>query len=196
MSVLVVAALREEVAHVSGVEMLVTGVGKAVAAAALARRLATPPVPRLVVNIGTAGAVGGTHPGDGAIEIGYVTQHDFPYAAIEELVGPVVRGYALVPDAPPVPARGPAPGTLAVATGDVFVADADRAARIAATGVHLVDMEAFAYAATCASFGVPMRCVKAVSDSADTGASLSWMETVDLCARELAAWVARHISTG
>ena len=57
MTALVVAALAEEVAHVSGVEVLVTGVGKAVAAAALARRLASSRRPSLVVNVGTAGAL-------------------------------------------------------------------------------------------------------------------------------------------
>jgi len=55
-------------------------------------------------------------------------------------------------------------------------------------------MEGFAYAAACASFDIPMRCVKAVSDSADDEAGASWLDTIDRCARDLATWVGRHIS--
>ena len=191
MSALIVAALAEEVAHVSGIEVLVTGVGKAVAAAALSRRLAGSDRPSLVVNVGTAGALRGGI--SGVIEVDHVTQHDFPYAAIELLAGPVDRGYRLHPEAAPLPVKQfPADATV-LATGDVFVADPVRAAEIAATGVALVDMEGFAYAAACASFGVAMRCVKAVSDSADEEAGASWLDTIDACARDLAAWVASHI---
>src|SRR4051794_29741265 len=58
--VLVVAALAEEVAHLGGgVDIAVPGVGKARAAAGLARGLADAPRPDVVVNVGTAGAVDG-----------------------------------------------------------------------------------------------------------------------------------------
>jgi adenosylhomocysteine nucleosidase len=194
MTTLVVAALAEEVTHVRDVEVLVTGVGKAVAATALARRLAEPERPSLVVNVGTAGALDSTV--TGIIEVGYVTQHDFPYAAIEVLAGPVDRGYHLVPGAAPRPVRARPNGVTAIATGDVFVADQARAAEIAAGGVALVDMEAFAYAAACASFGVPFRCVKVVSDFADDGAGLSWLDTIDACALALGDWVARYVPAG
>ena len=191
MTALVVAALAEEVAHVTGVEVLVTGVGKAVAATALARRLASADPPAIVVNVGTAGALRvGVH---GVIEVDHVTQHDFPYAAIELLAGPVDRGYRLRPDTAPTPVTGFPDGATLLATGDVFVADPVRAAEIAAAGVALVDMEAFAYAAACASFGVPMRCVKAVSDFADDDAGSSWLDTIDACARALSEWVTCHI---
>jgi adenosylhomocysteine nucleosidase len=191
---LVVAALAEEVAQVRGAEVLVTGVGKAVAAAALARRLATGRAPDVVVNIGTAGAVApqmaGLH------EAAFVTQHDFPYDAIETLVGPLDRGFVLSAGVAPQPARRPPAGAVTLATADSFVADAKRAATIAATGVHLVDMEAFAYAATCAAFNVPMRCVKAVSDAADEDAGDSWLDTIEACAVALAEWLDCHILTG
>jgi adenosylhomocysteine nucleosidase len=189
----VVAALSEELAHLpENIERVITGVGKASAAAALARRLADGPRPRVVVNMGTAGAVDGTR--RGVVEVGYVTQHDFPYSAIEQLLArPVHRGYVLEPQVPPAPAGGPPPGATALASGDVFVADAGTAAAIGAAGVHLVDMEAYAYAATCAAFAVPFRCVKVVSDSADERAGVTWLESVDGCARQLAAWAARHL---
>jgi adenosylhomocysteine nucleosidase len=191
--VLVVAALHEEVAHVGDVaDVLVTGVGKARAAAALAFRLAASDAPRLVVNIGTAGAV---VPGlTGVHEIGYVTQHDFPYDAIEGLLAqPTDRGFALAGGTAPVAVRAPAQGVTSLATGDVFVADATSAARIASHGVHLVDMEAYAYAAACAQFGVAFRCAKAVSDAADEAAGLSWLDTIDSCARALGRWLATDV---
>jgi len=191
---LVVAALAEEVAEVRDVEVLVTGVGKAVASAALARRLASGDPPDIVVNVGTAGAVAPI--GTGLHEVGFVTQHDFPYAAIEALVGPLERGYRLEPRTSPQPVLVVPPGLVTLATADVFVADAERAAAIAAAGVHLVDMEGFAYAATCAAFDLPFRCVKAVSDRADADAGDSWLDTIAACAVALADWVACHIPAG
>jgi adenosylhomocysteine nucleosidase len=192
-TVLVVAALAEEVAQVRDVEVLVTGVGKAVAAATLGRRLADGPLPTLVVNVGTAGAVGPVP--TGLHEIGFVTQHDFPYAAIELLVGPVDRGFLLAPSLPPQPTKAAPTDVMTLATGDVFVADAQQAASIAAAGVQLVDMEAFAYAATCAAFAVPFRCVKAVSDTADANAGETWLDSIDACAVALANWVAGSVAT-
>jgi adenosylhomocysteine nucleosidase len=190
-STLVVAALAEEVAHVRDVEVLVTGVGKAVAASALARRLAAGDAPSLVVNVGTAGAL---HPAvAGVVEVDYVTQHDFPYAAIEALTGPGHRGYRLGGTDAPQPVRAFPAGASVLATGDVFVADPVRAREIAAAGIALVDMEAFAYAAACASFGVPLRCVKAVSDAADHDAGMSWLDTIDGCATALGEWVTCHV---
>jgi len=188
--VLIVAALEEEVAHLPrGVDVLVTGVGKARAAAALAVRLAgaRPPV---VVNVGTAGAVDGVI--TGLVEVTWVTQHDFPYDAIEGLVGSTIdRGFVLRPDQPPEPAATASPGSTALATGDVFVSSAEDANRLAAAGIHLVDMEAYGYASVCAEFGVPFRCVKVVSDTADEAAGDSWLDTIDTCARSLGDWVSK-----
>ena len=192
MTVLVVAALEEEVAHVpGGVEVLVTGVGKARAAAGLARRLADGR-PDVVVNIGTAGAVDGVV--TGLVEVTWVTQHDFPYDAIEALVGDSIdRGFVLEQSSPPrLTADIPSQAT-ALATGDMFVASADDARRLAAAGIHLVDMEAYGYASVCAAFNVPLRCVKVVSDSADESAGDSWLDTIDACAQSLGDWVSRHI---
>jgi adenosylhomocysteine nucleosidase len=193
-TVLVVAALDEEVPHLPpGVEVMVTGVGKARATAALCKRLAAGPKPSLVVNVGTAGAVDPV--GTGLVEIDYVTQHDFPYDAIDRMLGTVTdRGFVLGPEVPPRPTAGRPPGATALATGDVFVADATTAARLAAAGIHLVDMEAYGYATACAEFAVPLRVVKAVSDSADEAAGETWLDTIDGCARALGDWVTRLIA--
>lgn len=184
MSLLVVAALREEVSYVGGdVDVLVTGVGKALAAATLASRLAIGPPPDVVVNIGTAGALSTSMAG--VHEIDVVTQHDFPYDAIEALVGAgTPRGYLLRADAPPVAVDAIA-GRCVLGTGDTFVSDAETAIALAGRGLHLVDMEAFGFATTCAAFGVPLRCVKAVSDRADADAAESWLDVIDDCAMAL-----------
>jgi adenosylhomocysteine nucleosidase len=192
-SLLVVAALREEIAHLpDGVDVLVTGVGKTRAATALSHRLAVGPQPEAVVNLGTAGSVDGAV--TGLVEVSWVTQHDFPYEAIEGLIGnPVERGYVLEAAAPPLALVEHPPGVTALATGDVFVSDTAHAMRLSAQGIHLVDMEAFALAAACAEFGVPMRCVKVVSDAADEAAGESWLDTIDHCARTLGTWLAAAV---
>ena len=191
--VLVVAALDEEVAHLpSDVEVLVTGVGKARAAAGLARRLADH-LPDMVVNVGTAGAVDNVL--SGLVEVTWVTQHDFPYDAIEALVGTTIdRGFVLAPHAPPQLSPVAPSRSTSLATGDMFVASADEARRLAAAGIHLVDMEAYGYASVCAAFGVALRCVKVVSDTADEAAGASWLDTIDACAHSLGNWVSAHIA--
>ncbi|MDQ1726257.1 MAG: adenosylhomocysteine nucleosidase [Frankiaceae bacterium] len=175
---LVAAALDEEVAELRrrhpGVTVLVTGPGKVLAAAGLAARLATER-PAEVLVLGTAGAL---RPDlAGAHEVGLVAQHDYDDASIRALVG---RTYGA-----PIPLAGGGPH---LATGDVFVADADHVARLAARGFGLVDMEGYAYAHVCAAAGVPVRIVKAVSDGADGEAAASWAANVRRCAELLADW--------
>jgi adenosylhomocysteine nucleosidase len=191
-SLLVVAALHEEVRYVDGdVEVLVTGVGKALAAATLAARLAASPRPDLVVNVGTAGAL--TSSMSGVYDVDVVTQHDFPYAAIEALAGAgagavTPRGFRLGSDGPPVAVED-IRGACVLGTGDTFVSDAATALALGGRGIHLVDMEGYGFATACAAFGVPLRCVKAVSDRADADAADSWLDLIDGCALALGAWV-------
>ncbi|MDQ1746115.1 MAG: adenosylhomocysteine nucleosidase [Frankiaceae bacterium] len=199
MSLLVVAALHEEVRYVDAdVEVLVTGVGKAMAAASLAARLApgAGPRPSLVVNVGTAGALSPSM--SGVHDVDVVTQHDFPYAAIEALVGArpgtaAPRAFSLRPDAPPLAVDAVA-GACVLGTGDTFVSSATTGTELAGRGIHLVDMEGYGYATACAAFGVPLRCVKAVSDRADADAADSWLDLVDGCALALAEWLRAHRS--
>jgi adenosylhomocysteine nucleosidase len=82
---------------------------------------------------------------------------------------------------------------VALATGDTFVADAATASLIAAAGIHLVDMEGYGYAAACAEFGVPFRCVKAVSDAADEDAGESFLDMIDGCALALGRWIEQQV---
>jgi len=191
-SLLVVAALHEEVRYVdSDVEVVVTGVGKALAAAGLASRLASGPPPSLVLNVGTAGAL--SSPMAGVYDVDVVTQHDFPYEAISALVGPgsAPLGFRLRPDGPPA-AVDVLEGSCVLGTGDSFVSDAATALSLGGRGIHLVDMEGYGYATVCAAFGVPLRCVKAVSDRADADAAESWLDLIEGCAVALGEWVRNY----
>lgn len=174
---LLVVAVREEAAHLGErIPVLLTGMGKINAAAALATVLAQGPRPSEVVNLGTAGALrpglaGRTH------EIGRVLQHDIDTPVLRELTG---RSYG---DAITL-ADGDGP---VLATGDLFVSDPAARDRLALEA-DLVDMEGYALATVARRAGVPVRLVKHVSDEAGEGAARTWRESVDDCAKILAAW--------
>ncbi len=172
---LVVVALPQEAAHLAGVDVLLTGIGKVSAAVAVSAAIAERR-PSSVLNVGTAGALRDGL--EGVHRIGRVLEHDVDHAALGALVGEDLSGeIVLDPDEPTV-----------LATGDAFVADA--AVRTAlAERAHLVDMEGYAIARACAHAGVLCEMVKVVSDTASEGAARSWQEQVDLTARAIAAVV-------
>ena len=174
--ILVVAATRAEAAHVpSGVEVVVTGLGKTAAAVATTRALAGRDLADLtVVNLGTAGALRDGL--EGLHEVGTVLNHDMNADAIRAL------GYD------PREVLEVGGSEVVLASGDVFVTDPVVRAALAARA-HLVDMEGYAVAFACAAFGVPVRLVKHVSDNADASA-LDWPALVDRSARVLGEWVA------
>ncbi|MFE0462631.1 nucleosidase [Kitasatospora sp. NPDC058965] len=178
---LLVLAVAEEAAHLDGdLPVLLTGMGKVNAAAALATVLAGGPKPSAVVNLGTAGALrpgldGRTH------EIGTVLQHDLDARVLRLLTGRAVgEPLELAADGP------------VLATGDLFVSDPVARDRLAEQA-HLVDMEGYALASVARRAGVPVRLVKHVSDEAGEGADRVWRETVDDCAKVLAQWVREHL---
>jgi adenosylhomocysteine nucleosidase len=179
---LLVVAVREEAAHLDRrLPVLLTGMGKINAAAGLATVLAQGVRPAEVVNLGTAGALraglaGTTH------RIAKVIQHDIDTPVLRELTG---RSYG---DAISLGAEdGPV-----LATGDLFVSDPLARERLA-LAADLVDMEGYAIATVAGRAGVPVRLVKHVSDEAGDGAARSWRESVDGCAKILAAWVDEHL---
>lgn len=174
--VLVVAATRAEAAYVPRtLPVVVTGLGKTAAAVATTRALAesdTPP--RLVVNIGTAGALR-----DGLTGLhlpGAVLNHDINADAIRAL------GY----DPRDLLAVEGGDATV-LATGDVFVTDPAVRSALAARA-HLVDMEGYAVVYACREAGVAVRLVKHVSDNADETA-LEWPDRVAASARALGEWL-------
>jgi adenosylhomocysteine nucleosidase len=178
---LLVLAVAEEAAHLGDdLPVLITGMGKVNAAAALAGVLACGPLPAEVVNLGTAGAL---RPGlDGRTHlIGTVLQHDLDTAVLHLLTGHSSGGPL------ELAAEGPA-----LATGDLFVSDPAARDRLAERA-DLVDMEGYALASVARRYGVPIRLVKHVSDEAGDGAAKVWRESVDGCAKLLARWVVEHL---
>ncbi|MFE2110219.1 nucleosidase [Kitasatospora sp. NPDC059463] len=174
---LLVVAVREEAAHLGDhLPVLLTGIGKVNAAAALATVLAGGPHPSEVVNLGTAGAL---RPGwEGTHTVTQVIQHDLDTPTLQALTG---RVYG----APLVVGKGDGP---VLATGDLFVSDAAARDRLAGHA-DLVDMEGYAVATVAHRAGLPVRLVKHVSDEAGDGAGHTWRESVDDCARHLADWL-------
>ncbi|GAA1958406.1 nucleosidase [Kitasatospora viridis] len=179
---LLVLALAEEAAHLDGsLPVLLTGMGKVNAAAALATVLAGGPHPSEVLNLGTAGALrpglaGRTH------LIGTVRQHDLDGRLLAKVTGEVT-GEPLT-----LPVDG-----LTLATGDLFVSDPVARDRLA-VDADLVDMEGYALVAVAQRAGVPVRLVKHVSDEAGEGAGKVWRESVDDCAKALAQWLAEDLA--
>lgn len=179
---LVVTATRAEAAYVpEGLPVVVTGLGKTAAAAATAEALATLDADDLtVLNIGTAGAL---RPGLSGIFLpSTVLNHDISADVIRAL------GYD-AQESLPVPGGD---GTV-LATGDVFVTEADVREALAARA-HLVDMEGYAVVYACRRRGVPVRLVKHVSDAADERA-MDWPALVDASAAELGSWLRSAVGT-
>lgn len=181
MSALFVCALPEESAGLEGyVPVLHTGAGKVQTAVTVAHHLAEHGSEvDLVVNAGTAGALGSFRLGD-VVEVGEVLQHDFDHVAISALARRPLPGG-------PIAVASPEGASARLATGDRFLTDAVERSRLAQVA-DLVDMEGYAVAATCERFGVPLWIVKCVSDAADSDAALSWRDTVELASRRLAGW--------
>lgn len=162
---LLVFAHRDEATAFADVPHLVTGVGKVNAATSLAAALAPGDVARVVV-LGTAGIVGD---GDARLDLDTVyqvtgvVQHDF------SLPSPELRPAGEVE----LPER-----TVTIATGDVFVQDDAQRAHIQSLGAGLVDMEAYAYAAICERFDVPLQLFKIPSDFADSATTDEEWDTI------------------
>ncbi|MCA6091241.1 nucleoside phosphorylase [Streptomyces sp. SCA3-4] len=174
---LLVVAVREEAVHLDGdLPVLLTGIGKVNATAALATVLARGERPSEIINLGTAGAL---RPGwEGIHEVAKVIQHDLDTPVLRALTG---RTYGA-----PVTLTGADGPTLA--TGDLFVSDPDARARLAEQA-DLVDMEGYALATVARREGIPLRLIKHVSDEAGAGADRTWRDSVDGCAKILAEWV-------
>lgn len=161
-----------------------SGIGKVNAAVATAW-VVNQFAPDAVVNTGSAGGLGkGLKVGD--VVIGLETaHHDVDVTAFGYTWGQV----------PQLPARYEADAALAAAateaaqafegaavvqglvvSGDQFVHSSDKVAEIRSRfeGVQAVEMEAAAIAQSCHQLGVPFVVVRAVSDSADEKADISF----------------------
>jgi nucleoside phosphorylase len=177
---LIVSATRAEARYIpADLPVVVTGVGKTAAAVATARALAGRDTGDLVVlNVGTTGALR-----DGLSGVylpSTVINHD--------LSVDLIRAIGLDPQEELHVEGGD--GTV-LASGDMFVTDPGVRARLAERA-HLVDMEAYGVVYACREYGVPVRVVKHVSDSADQ-AALDWPTLVDNSAKVLGEWVSSYV---
>ena len=179
---LLVAAMAAEAEHLprghpAVADVLVTGIGKVNAAARLAHRLALLDAAGGldgvgVLNVGTCGAL--RDGVAGVVQPGEAWAWDVGRIVVRARPGEVPReSYPL--------AHGD--GTV-IATGDSFVADEARRARLAQRA-DVVDMECAALAQACAQLGVPLAALKRVSDGASEGALGDFARTLDRCARDL-----------
>lgn len=176
---LVVVALPQEASHITGSEVVLTGIGKVAAAMAVTQAILEHR-PTSILNVGTAGAL---HDGlEGTHVIGRVLEHDFDHLGLSALIGEDLVGEISLDDSE----------TTTLATGDTFVSDPAHRA-VLAERAHLVDMEGFAIARVCAAYDVPCRMIKVVSDTASDDAARSWQEQVDHTARDIADIVREHL---
>lgn len=176
---LIVVALGSEAAHLRGLPVLLTGIGKVAAAVTVARAIAERR-PSFVLNVGTAGALRDGL--EGAHRIGTVVEHDVDHEFLQRLTGEASVGEIVLD-----------PGTpTTLATGDAFVSD-PAVRRLLAERAHLVDMEGFAVARACRDAGVECRMVKVVSDDASGDAARSWQDEADRTAQLIAAAVTEHV---
>lgn len=175
MSIIIFVALADEFSGPvpDGMKIVYTGVGKVNAALAAAVALSEV-TPTIAINFGTAGAVA---PGfDGLIECGAAVQRDMDLRPLGLPLGETFG------DTEPAELRwGDGP---VVGTGDSF------AATVPELRSDLVDMEAYALAKTCLRAGIPFRCIKFVSDSADEGAAVDWEENKARGAALFREWLA------
>ncbi len=181
---IVIAATEEEIVHVPlAWPRVVTGLGKTAAAVAATHALALLAAEPgglddlVVLNVGTAGAL---RDGLEGLHLpGVVFNHDINADAIRAL-GYDPREQLVVGGDDTV-----------LASGDLFVTDPVVRARLAERA-HLVDMEGYAVALTCARFDVTLRLVKHVSDNADDSAH-DWPTAVAASAVVLGEWVERYL---
>lgn len=175
---LLVFAHADEAQAFAEVPHLITGIGKVNAAAKLGQRLAEGDVSEVVV-LGTAGMLDDSLDLSTVYRVNVALQHDFEFASPAAVMG-ADGGVQFV--APEVWMRDGAglvgadasnagEATATIATGDVFVKDDGLRAALTGQGAQLVDMESYAYAVLCHTFGVSLRIFKVPSDFADSATS-------------------------
>lgn len=166
--------------------LALSGIGKANAAAVTALAVGRF-APDCVINTGSAGGVGqGLKVGD--VVIGTQTaHHDVDVTAFGYALGQVPQlpavfesdaALAAAAETAAAAFEGAAVRRGLVVSGDQFVHSSEKTAfiRNSFAGVQAVEMEAAAIAQTCFQLNVPFVVVRAVSDSADEEASISFDE--------------------
>ena len=159
---IILTALQEEIPTLyKESHVFVTGLGK-VNAAMQATKHILEHKPSLVVNFGTAGALSDDIQ-HGLVECTGFIQRDMDCTPLgfEKHVTPFQENDHMIG----------LPG-IVCGSGDSFVTDG---IELAAAGIDVVDMEAYAIAKACNHFGVQFRCFKYISDKADENAGEEWL---------------------
>ncbi|MFH6975264.1 5'-methylthioadenosine/adenosylhomocysteine nucleosidase [Neisseria sp. 23W00296] len=190
--------------HGKRIVLTLSGIGKANAAAATAAAVLQF-APDCVINTGSAGGLGsGLKVGD--VVIGSETVHHdvdataFGYAPgqVPQLPPTFAADAALISAAEKAAEAFPHAAVTRglIASGDQFVHSAEAAAAIRADfpAVQAVEMEAAAIAQTCAQLGVPFVVIRALSDSADEKADVSFEQFLETAAVHSAEMVGRMIA--
>ena len=172
--IVIMVALESELSRQPtppGTSLVHSGVGKVNAAIATAMAIVRHQ-PSMLVNFGTAGAIGtagvtGTA-ARGLVEVGSVIQRDMVAVPLAP------RGVTPFDHSSPQITNGRE--GLRCATGDSFVNQEDP--WLVEQKVDLVDMELFAIAHAANRFGVPWRAFKFVTDAANRDAAEEWRERV------------------
>ncbi len=170
----------------------VSGIGKVAAAVGVAA-LNEAFRPDTVINVGVAGGLGAVRCNTAAVA-GKVWQHDFDTTAAGDEPGLYTGECDEKLSAELLSATG---GVRAdVATGDVFVADAAKAARIARTfSVSVCEMECAGALAMANALGIPFAAVKYISDGAEDSAADSYRVTLDSLMERAADDLERYFSS-
>ena len=162
---LIVAALEVETPELEQFAPVVhTGVGKINAAIKLYEAILFYK-PDLVVNYGTAGAVGNK---SGLLKVDTFVQRDMDVRGLG-----VPRGVTPFEDEQLPTANG-----IVLASGDSFVTDSELHLEGLDIPIDLIDMEGFALYKVCKHHSIQFDCYKYVSDNTDTEASTDWKENV------------------
>ena len=157
---IIVAAVPQETQGLDAFAPVVhTGVGKVSAAIALFEAVIQYR-PSLVINYGSAGAVGGL---TGLHKVGTFVQRDMDARALGFARGVVPFSAGGLP-----PAKG-----VVLGSGDSFVTDIAELEGLDIR-IDLVDMEGFALREVCRRLGVDFAAYKYVSDDADDAAAEDW----------------------
>ncbi len=163
---LIVSALEDETSGLEGYAPIVhTGLGKVNASIKLSVAIQKYK-PELVINYGTAGALGDLM---GLYHIDTFVQHDMD-----------VRGLGFARGITPFSADTnlPVAKGVVLGSGDSFITDKVRQLEGLGINVDLVDMEAFALREVCQYFSIPFICYKYVTDSGDGDAAEDWRDNV------------------
>jgi adenosylhomocysteine nucleosidase len=180
--ILVVVALESEIQPskwIFDIPIVYTGIGK-VNAAISTQMAVISKSPKLVVNLGTAGALHSKYLG--LHEISSVIQRDF--------------------DTSPLAPRGQVPfqkfpsvftsdfGDIKCGTGDSFMTASED--WVEESGIQLVDMELYSIARVCAGYKIPWRSTKYVTDIVGQNSGDDWQNSLESAQIELIGWFQKN----